>query len=151
MPELIVMCGVSHAGKSTYVQKLIQDNPLKHYFVVNSDEIREQLHGSREQTSDESQVWRIFGQRKIEAFKQNRNIILDACHITSQARWYARQTPVGYNIKIVVLSTPLPELKRRCLAVKRMDFRIIESMIKEFNVSKVLLQQEGYTNVEFIL
>lgn len=128
--ELIVMCGVSHSGKSTYVKK-----KYKNYTYINSDEIRKKITGTFAFTSkeDESKVWQEFFNKKIESIQNKKNIVLDACHLSSQSRWHAlRGVPSTYNKVIVVMDVSKNEILKRVDKCKRIKKKYVLSMINDF-------------------
>ena len=147
MSELIVLCGVSHAGKTTYAEKMCE---IKDYKIINTDNIRIKLHGSREIKSDEFKVWALFEKAKTDAINDGEDIILDACHISPQARWHAKKNLNGHKVKIIVFDVAEKELKRRCKKEKRIKWAIIKNMVDSFNISKTSLIYEGYQNIQFI-
>ena len=148
MPELIVLCGVSHAGKTTYAKQINKSNKYK---IINTDNIRIKLHGDRKIKNDEPVVWKEFDKQKNDAINNHENVILDACHLSSQARWHAKKYINGYDTKIVVFNTSKKELKKRWKKEnKRIDWKIIEDMYSNFSISKDKLQYEGFNNIIFI-
>lgn len=149
MPELIVLCGVSHSGKSTYAEELVRKYPKKKYVIISSDQIREELYGTR--AKETKRVWNEFGRRKFEAISNKQNIILDACHISAQARWRSLQNTEEYKTKIIVFNILFKELERRWSKEKRLPFFIIKGMLNTFGkITKEQLKSEGYKKVEFI-
>jgi len=106
--ELIVLCGTSHCGKSTYAAK------LRGYNVINSDTIRYNLTGSNGLGSSDGKVWDLFNRLKLECIEKGENIVLDACHITPQARWHALQNADGYKTICVLFDVKLNTVKSRC-------------------------------------
>jgi len=49
MSKLILLCGISNSGKSTYSSTAVQHNPEK-YVRVNRDKLREMLYGYTEES-----------------------------------------------------------------------------------------------------
>ena len=139
---IIVLCGTSKSGKTTY------RNSIKNkYTIINSDTIRLQLTGTTALTNKENEVWSIFNSQKKLALSKEENIILDACHITPQARWHAIQDTNGY-IKICILfDISLKTIKERTKEKWAID------MWKIFNRSKpnkIELLREGFDKVVII-
>lgn len=106
--EIIVMCGTSHCGKSTYTRQ------FKGYALINSDTIRMNLTGTTQLGEKEEAVWRVFNELKLDSVKKKENIILDACHITPQSRWHALQGVDGYKKVCVLFIVKLKTIKERC-------------------------------------
>jgi predicted kinase len=50
--KLILLCGISNSGKSTFASTTVQHNPDR-YICVNRDKIRELLYGYTEQNIKE--------------------------------------------------------------------------------------------------
>ncbi|HUU16660.1 MAG TPA: AAA family ATPase [Sedimentisphaerales bacterium] len=85
-PMLVVLCGPSHAGKSTFAKRLSGN-----FTIISSDEIRKRLSVSFNGAELEEKVWDTFESAKCKALKEERNVILDACHISKRARWHSLQ------------------------------------------------------------
>jgi protein phosphatase len=110
-PVLIVLCGPSHAGKTTFARKL-RDS----FVVINPDKIRKRLCVDFGDPEREAEVWGIYESMKCEALKEGRNVVLDACHISKRARWHSLQGPNAHHRKIcVVFDLPLRTIRERCL------------------------------------
>jgi predicted kinase len=87
--NFIILCGPSHSGKSTYAEKLLNTFNDTHIsqlptggVIINTDTIRESLHGSRKILGDEREVWKTFQEQKMQALGQEKNIIIDACNLS---------------------------------------------------------------------
>jgi len=148
-PMLIVLCGPSHAGKTTFTQKL-GDN----FTVISPDEIRKRLSIRFGDSKHEAKVWDIYESVKCKALKGGGNVVLDACHISKRARWHSLQGPNDQHRKIcVVFDLPLRTIQQRCLKEKRMSLEEAERMWKDFQDNKPAtpeLKREGFDEVYFI-
>ena len=126
--EIVVMCGVSHSGKTTYAK-----NRYPKYRYINSDEIRIGMFNSRKISNNESVVWSMFSRKKFDAINKGENIVLDACHISSTSRYHALNgVPSNYKKVLVLMDTSKKVLMKRVEKEKRIDFGIVESMINSF-------------------
>ncbi len=122
------MCGVSHSGKTTYAKKNYKD-----YRYVNSDEIREEMFGSRELSKNENAVWNEFSKRKFKALGDRKSVVLDACHISKQSRWHSlRNVPNDYYKILVVMKPKTRTIIERVLKEQRIDTEHIYSMLNSF-------------------
>ena len=131
-PLLVVLCGPSHSGKTTFANKL-----KANFKVVSSDKIRNSLSVGFGGQESESRVWEIFESEKRKALEEGRNIVLDACHLSQQARWHAVQGPnQDYEKICVVFDLPWPVLRERCLRTKRVSLAEVERMWKAFQDNK---------------
>ena len=146
---LIVLCGPSHAGKTTFAQGL-----GKHFKVISSEEIRKEIAGCSERSRVEAKVWKVFEAMKCQALKERDNVILDACHMSRRARWHALQGPNGHHRKIcVVFDLPFRTIRERCLKAKRVSLKEVERMWKDFQNSKPTpeeLKLQGFDEVYFV-
>lgn len=130
MKDLIVLMGASHSGKSTYAKEW----NITHE-IISSDQIRKEL--GVEYGEAEDKVWQIFAARKFELMLKNQNIILDACHLTPQARYNALRDVNGEYRKIaIIFDVPFWKLVGRCLKEKRMDLSAVRSSWNKFEANK---------------
>ena len=81
-PILVVLCGPSHSGKTTFAQQLGE-----HFQVISSDAIRKRLTGRSGPSEREEEVWGTFEAVKRKALEEGRSLVLDACHMSREARW----------------------------------------------------------------
>ena len=150
-PVLIVLCGPSHAGKTTFAQRLVEvgDN----FVIVSPDKIRKQLSIGFQDSRYESRVWDIYESMKRKALEKGCNVVLDACHITEKARWHALQGPNQHHRKIcVVFDLPLRTVLERCDKEKRVPLKEVRRMWQAFQHSKPSpeeLKLQGFDEVYF--
>lgn len=150
-PRLIVLCGPSHAGKTTLARRL-----RKSFTVISSDEVRKRLRlpGSLEGSKHETRVWNVFESIKCEALRKKRNIVLDACHMSRRARWHSLQGPNAHHVKIcVVFDVPFRTVRKRCLKQKRVPLKEVERMWLGFQNSKPTeheLRLQGFDEAYFV-
>ena len=131
-PVLLVLCGPSHAGKSTFARRWCQG-----FCVVSSEAIRRELTGSARMRRDEERVWRTFDARKRQALSRGDDVVLDACHLTEKARRHALEGPNARHRKVLVLfDVPLEVVRQRCLEAKRLPLAEVERMWQAFQVSR---------------
>jgi len=148
IPSLTVLCGPSHSGKSSFAKE------LKNFVIVNSDNIREEITGEYKLSGQEGLVWRTFSARKSIALKNNRNIVLDACHLSPRSRWHAlRGVGRNYNKICIVFDIPKRKIRERCLEEKRMRLETVMETWNAFQKSKPSekeLKKEGFDTVYFL-
>lgn len=148
-PVLVVLCGPSHAGKSTFARKL-----RDRFVVINPDKIRKRLCVDFGDPEREAEVWGIYESMKCEALKEGRNVVLDACHMSTRARWHSLQGPNAHHRKIcVVFDLPFRTIRQRWLKDKRMPLKKVERMWRDFQKSKPTpeeLRSQGFDEVYFV-
>lgn len=146
---LIVLCGPSHAGKSTFAKRLSGN-----FTIISSDEIRKRLTGSFRSSKDETKVWNVFESVKCKALKGGGNVVLNACHISKRARWHSLQGPNAHHRKIcVVFDLPFRAIRERCLKEKRVSLEEAERIWRDFQKSKPTreeLRNQGFGEVYFV-
>jgi hypothetical protein len=76
-----VLCGPSQCGKSTFADHLADV-----FTVVNAGRIRQRLGLSFGRSRAEEAVWRSFEREKRAALRRRQNVVLDACHLSPEAR-----------------------------------------------------------------
>ena len=145
-PVLVVLCGPSHAGKSTFARGL-----CKGFTVVSSDRIRKERGTVFGRCQKERVVWEAFESEKRKALREGRNVVLDACHISKSARRHALQGPNARHRKVcVVFDVPLGKVRRRCRQARRVPLAEVERMWKAFQGCKPTAQElkrEGFDAV----
>jgi len=129
---LVVLCGPSHSGKSTFAEGLGGD-----FTVVSTDEVRRRLGVSFRHWRDEPKVWEAFEAMKRGALKSGQDVVLDACHLTPGARWHSVQGPNGRHTKIcIVFELSWRTIRERCLKEKRVALPEVARMWKDFQKSR---------------
>lgn len=81
MPNLIVMVGISGAGKTSTATA-----EYKGYNIISTDNIREEICGDRSDQSKNDKVFRVFHKRIIESLRAGRNTVADATNLTIKSR-----------------------------------------------------------------
>jgi len=134
-PVLVVLCGPSHAGKTTFANRLSKSG--ENIAVISPDKIRKQMSIGFQDSRYESRVWDIYESMKRKALEKGCNVVLDACHISKRARWHALQGPNQHHRKIcVVFDLPLRILMERCNKEKKVPSKEVRRMWQAFQHSK---------------
>jgi len=146
---LVVLCGPSHSGKSTFAQRFGRG-----FDIVSSDAVRERLGKGFGGRACESDVWELFEAEKCKALEAGRSVVLDACHVSEAARLHALQGPRTRHRKIcVVFDAPIEALRQRCLEAGRMPLAEVEGMWRAFQRDKPTvkgLKRQGFDEVRFV-
>jgi predicted kinase len=126
-PQFIMVCGLPGSGKSTYAKELTEEYQAVH---ISSDDIRMELFGDYEPGERDTQVFSVMYQRTIDALRNGKNVVYDACNISAKKRsGFLRSlsgTPCNKNL--MIMATPIEECFRRN---KERDRRVPESAIKQ--------------------
>jgi predicted kinase len=145
-PVLVVLCGPSHAGKSTFARRF-----CKGCTIVSSDRIRKERGTAFGRPQEERVVWEAFESEKRKALREGRNVVLDACHMSRSARWHALQGPNARHRKVcVVFDVPLCAIRDRCVRDRRLSVNEAERMWRAFQACKptaLELRREGFEEV----
>jgi predicted kinase len=127
-----VLCGPSHSGKSTFAEQHCLG-----FTVISSDRIRRGLAGRWPRSRREARTWEVFEQQKQEALRNGRDVVLDACHLSTRARWHSVQGPNARHRKVcIVFDLPLGEILARCRRTGRVAQGEVERMWQAFQASK---------------
>ena len=109
MAKLIMMIGIPGSGKTTYSKDLSKEYNAK---VISSDKVRQTYVGIKE-----NDVFPTVFSLCIEELKENRNVILDATHITPKVRKRTFDALDEFNVpyeKVAVyVDTPVDVCVRR--------------------------------------
>lgn len=109
MAKLIMMIGIPGSGKTTYSKDLSKEYNAK---VISSDKVRQTYVGIKE-----NDVFPTVFRLCIEELKENRNVILDATHITPKVRKRTFDALDEFNVpyeKVAVyVDTPVDVCVRR--------------------------------------
>jgi len=131
-PILHVLCGPSHAGKSTFAEQ-----HCRGFTVVSSDRIRRGLTGRCPRSRREARTWETFEQQKLEALRSGRDVVLDACHLSTRARWHSVQGPNARHRKVcIVFDLAREAILARCRRTGRVAVGEVERMWQAFQASK---------------
>ena len=109
MAKLIMLIGIPGSGKTTYSKELSKNLNAK---VISSDRVRQTYVGIKE-----NDVFPTVYRLCVEELKANRNVILDATHITPKVRKRSfdalDEYGVPYEKVAYYFTTPVEECVRR--------------------------------------
>lgn len=84
IPEIIFTYGYTASGKTTWCQNFLNNSVAytgKNFLYISADEIRKELYGSQDSYGDSEKIYNIILERMLEAIKNNKSILYDACNI----------------------------------------------------------------------
>ena len=88
-PKLFMLIGLPGSGKSTFARnrvKFYDDCNKTRLEIVSSDDIREELYGTRSCQKDPAIIFEIAHERIINSLEQGWDVIFDATNITRKNR-----------------------------------------------------------------
>ena len=108
-PELILLCGLSGSGKSTWVKSLVDD-----YEIISLDEIREELTGKESNQKKNAQVVQLAKERLKVALAKKRKVVYDATNLRKDLRQKLLQLAENYGAytEIIFFAKPLKQSKK---------------------------------------
>lgn len=80
-PRLVVCCGLSGSGKSTWIENNVPD-----YRLVSLDEIREEINGKRDCQKSRGQVLQLAKARLKESLAKRQDVVWDATNLRRDFR-----------------------------------------------------------------
>lgn len=102
--HLVILCGASGSGKSTWVAKQYPD-----YQVISLDSLRQTLNGKREDQKNRGQVLQLAKTRLKQALAQKENIVWDATNLRSDFRKIIADLGRDYHALVSMDVFLLPE------------------------------------------
>lgn len=139
--KLIIMCGVSGSGKSTYAHNLFKSNPSQ-YLIINRDKIRELLFGYTEESivdyykrldinKCEKEVTHYEDTLINEGLNKNKTVIVDATHL--ERKYLERFKYWNTETSLIIMQSTLEECicnnKKR---IRQVDENIIKKQYEKF-------------------
>lgn len=132
-PILMMLCGLPGAGKSHYAKKISEEND---FVIYSSDTIREELFGDINNQDNNEEVFKELHKKVKENLKNGKNVIYDACNISSKRRraFLTELKKIPCKKLCVIVATPYEE----CIRANKLRDRIvpdevIKKMYKSWN------------------
>lgn len=113
----IILIGLPASGKSTYAEKIKNNNTI----VLSSDSIRKEIYGDESIQGNPKEIFDTLYSRMRLALSENKDVIVDATNINIRDRSLSINIAKEFNsdIEAVVFETPIEECKKRNLKRKR--------------------------------
>lgn len=149
MPDLVVMCGLSGSGKSSYAKRL---SDTYGHVVVSSDEIRAEIcPGGINDQSMNGKVFQIFYDRVKENLKASKNVVADATFITIKERRKLLEAIKGIDCNRTIMIMITQFIK--CLKNDFSRERKIPGMVifKQRNKFQIPFYEEGWDLIDYSL
>jgi len=148
MNEVIIMIGVSMAGKSKYVSEIKSKGD---YCILNCDNIRMMLTGEKDKfkafkTENEFIVWDIFYNSLDLLLKEEKDIIIDNtnCNLEKLKPLISVLREYDVNLKFISIDTDIEICKSRLKANEIHMKRIMDNMQEGKNEVIQYLISKGY-------
>lgn len=120
-PKLIITCGVSCSGKSTYAKSLLQEDTS--WIELNRDEMRWELFTNNTldwnlytfNKQNERAVTERINERFVLAVKDNKNIVVSNTHLNKADHefWRKKAEENGYEFEVKYFDVTLTEAIKR--------------------------------------
>ena len=109
-PHLVIMCGASGSGKSTWIADNYPD-----YVLVSLDELRQQINRNRNSQKNRGQILQAAKQQLREALRSQQGIVWDATNLRTDFRSMLSQLGRDYHalVTLVVFLVPKAVLLQR--------------------------------------
>lgn len=142
--KFIMLCGLPGSGKSTLAQSLIDDNTV----WLSSDKIREEFYGSEDEQGEANVIFDEMKKRTIQALKDGKNVIYDACNINAKKRiaLLKELRKISCIKKCIICATPYENCIDRDLNRER--------VVKEYVIKRMYMSwntpffYEGWDEIE---
>lgn len=143
-PIVFVMCGLSASGKSSYAKELSKEYNA---VILSSDDIRKSLLGDVADMTGNGLVFDTMHRAMIHLLKQNRNVILDATHLTIKDRKKVLTQLKPFDVKksIVVVLKDFEKCKiDNIYRVNAVPNLVLDKQIRRFQIPS---RNEGWDNL----
>ena len=153
--KLIIMCGVSGSGKSTYAHNLFKSNPSQ-YLIINRDKIRELIFGYTEDSivdyykrTDinrcEKEVTLYEDTLINEGLNKNKTVIVDSTHL--KRKYLERFKYWNTETSLVIMQSTLEE----CICNNKKKTRQVDESIikKQYERFKALKKELSNNPIDF--
>lgn len=125
--ELVLLCGISGVGKSTFIKNNYSD-----YTIISLDDIREELTFRGDQR-DGAEIARIAKERLKLLLPKNEKIVFDATNIRRDLRE-----------KVLTLGHNYDALNRIVFLNDSLDNIIAKDKIREYSVGEKVIKDQNY-------
>lgn len=141
MSKIIILCGISGSGKSTFASATVRHNPER-YIVVNRDKLREAHYGYLEDTISEyyhrndfnyleSQITAVQDNLINFWLKRGKDIIIDATNLRS--KYIKDFEKFGVPTEVIYFDVTLEEALTRNMGRKRkVDKEVIKKQYQQY-------------------
>ena len=142
-PTAYILVGLPGSGKSTYIADKLDSNITvvsRDNIIMKHAKLYEYNYTQAFHACDQKVVDRMFNEEFDDAIKAKTDIVIDRTNLTHKGRmkFITRLTQAKFNVIVVVLlpsyQTTLDRNNSRMLEGKNLDFGIIKSMMKNFNM-----------------
>lgn len=141
MSKILILCGISGSGKSTFASTTVRHNPER-YVIVNRDKLREAHYGYTEETVNEyyhrndlsyleNQITAV--QDNLIAFwlKRGKDVIIDATNL--KLSYQQEFGKFGFPTEVIYFDVTLKEALTRNMGRKRkVDEKVIEKQYSQY-------------------
>ena len=148
MPELIVLCGLPGAGKTTYAKQYVQEHPNTK--IMSSDKIREELYGDEMIQGKPEEVFGLMKKRTVEYLNLGIDVIYDATGMSRSNRSEILScTPKVVNKKCIVIWASIEEcIERDACRVRKVGKEVIDQIVRRFQAP---FYDEGFDDIQVIM
>ena len=150
MAKFIMLIGIPAAGKDTWANKYVKENP--NTIIHSSDNIREELYGNQSIQGDPNKIFEMMRSRAINDLCAGKDIIYNATNVSYRDRKSIIADVKKLNLKIEliakVFATPIEECKRRNnLRDRQVPDYVYDKMLKKW---KTPCEWEGFDKIEVV-
>lgn len=130
MKNIVIPIGLPRSGKS-YLSKEYEDEG---YIILGRDKIREKLHGTKEDHSNEGKVTDLFNKELDKLLAEGKDIFIDNTNLSYKYRkvFYDKASAKEYTINIIIVNTPIDTILERC-EFSNFPKEVINKMLSSYN------------------
>lgn len=129
-PEVLLFCGISGSGKSTFIQKR-----LKEYTIISLDEIRKRLFGKEQQQGNHGKVLQEAKEELRKVLRVKGKAVWDATSLRKDFRSMVIDLTHDYKglVTTVFVHSTIPEAQKgNASRLCRVSNEILDKQIRSF-------------------
>ena len=151
MANLVVLCGISGSGKTTWARK-VRDTVGEYfgYNIVSTDSIRGELFGDESCQLHGDKVFEIAYSRLSRRLNLNQNVIFDATNLTHRDRikLIKKYRDSADSLICVCFNCSVDEsMEHQKNRERKVPYEVVEKQFKKFQIPS---KSEGWDEIYFI-
>jgi predicted kinase len=146
-PRFVMMCGLPGSGKSYYAKQLAEK---ENFVICSSDALRQELYGDINDQSHNEKVFQELHKRIKENLKAGKNVIYDACNISSKQRkaFIAELGKIDCQKECIIVASPYEDcLKSNQERDRTIPTNAITTMYKNWTTPYYF---EGWDKIDIV-
>jgi predicted kinase len=145
--QFLMMVGIAGSGKSTLAYEMMEGR--EDIVYLSSDELREELLGSVNDQTKNSDVFVEMAKRAKEALKDGKHVIYDATNVSRKKRQgLLQQLPKNIRKSVVYMAVPFKTIVEQNNNRERVVPQ--EALDRMYKTMQIPIYSEGWNSIKFV-